>query len=223
MGAEQAVRVLRCAVFATATTVLAALAHLASGTHLPPAGWLLAAGAGVGVAVHPLTRRERGLPTVLGAAVAGQLVLHAVLTVAMAGSCGRGSAGAAAMPGMSPARVPMAGAMGSGLGCTAGGWLPMSAPGRPATVMLVGHLLASVALAWWLRRGERAVARLGVVLTQALAPVVRRLLAVLLPARPVLRPAVLRVVGWGVVRVPHPGLRGAQVRARRGPPEAVAA
>lgn len=221
MGAQQAVRVLRCAIFATATTVLAALAHLASGMATPPPGWLLAAGAAVGVAVHPLTRRERGLPTLVGAAVAGQLVLHAVLTVAMVGSTCRLSNGAAAMPGMGPA--PITSATANGMGCAAGGWLPMSTTGRSAGVMCAGHLLAAVMLAWWLRRGERALVRLGVVVRQALAPVVRRLVAVLLPVRPPLTPAVAHAAGWGVIRVPNPGLRGAQVRARRGPPGVVAA
>lgn len=234
MGAEQAVRVLRCTVFATTTTVLAALAHLASGTVLPPAGWLIAAGAGVGVAVHPLTRRERGLPTVLGAAVAGQLVLHAVLTVAMVRSCGHLSTGAPAMPGMASTSVPAARAAGpvaraavvhhavAGMGCSTGGWLPMSAPGRPAAVMVAGHLLAAVLLAWWLRRGERALGRLGVVVVRALAPLVRRLVGVLVPPHAPLQP-VGRSFGWGATRAPHPGLRGAQGLTRRGPPVAVAA
>jgi hypothetical protein len=212
----QAMRVLRTAVFAAATTVLAALAHAASGTVLPPADVLLAAGVGVGIAAFGLTRRERGLPAVLGATLGGQLVLHLVLTLSMVSSCAPAAGTDAAGP-------PVMAGMGRGSdlrGCAAGSWLPMTAAGRSAGVMVGIHVLAALVLAWWLRRGERALARCAVVVAGALAPVARRLAGAL----PVLGPPLRCAVPGGVPvprtgsRVRHPGLRGAQVWARRGPP-----
>jgi len=210
--------VLRAAVFGTASTVLAALAHSLSGAMLPPVGVLVAAAAGLTAAAVPLTRRERGLPVIAVATLLGQLVLHVVLAAAMGTACGGGS-GAGAATGT----VPMS--MGDGAPattCTGGSWLP--AGGTGGLAMLAGHLLAAAVMAWSLRRGERALTRLAVLARRVLAPVLRLLRAAAAAGVPPVAAGPVRAVGVapdGLVG--RPGLLGTQVWVRRGPPRGAAA
>jgi len=216
-------RVLRAAGFAAASTVLAALAHSAGGGMLPPVGVLLCAAVGLTVAAVPSTRRERGLPVIAAATLIGQLTLHVVLTLAMAPACGRsatdGVTGGVAVPGS----MSMGTSTDSGAGCTGESWLPTGA-GTGGWVMLVGHLLAAAVVACALRRGERALSRLAVLVGRVLGPVGRRLLAVVAVGCP---PIVARpVFAAGPASGPpigRPGLLGTQVWVRRGPPGAGAA
>ncbi len=212
-------RVLRAAGFAAASTVLAALAHSAGGGMLPPVGVLLCAAVGLTVAALSLTRRERGLPVIAGATLIGQLVLHVVLTAAMTSACGGSDTGG--VTGSGP--MSMGASTDSGAGCTGASWLPTGG-GTGGLVMLVGHLLAAAVVACLLRRGERALSRLAVLVGRVLAPMGRRLLAVgTVGCPPVVAGRVFAEGPASGPRVGRRGLLGTQVWVRRGPPGAGAA
>ncbi len=210
-------RVLRAAVFGTASTVLAALAHSLSGAMLPPVGVLFTAAVVLTAAAVPLTRRERGVPVIAAATLLGQLVAHTVLTVAMSTACG-GVSGVGAATGT----VPMSMGDGApGTTCTGGSWLP--AGGTGGLAMLAGHLLAAAVMAWSLGRGERAVTRLAVLARRVLGPVVRLLLAAAAGV-PLMAAGPFRAVGVAPAGlVGRRGLVGTRVWVRRGPPRGATA
>jgi hypothetical protein len=139
-----------------------------------------------------LTGRERGWGPLAGALLAGQLAAHVLFTVtAPAGDTGMHP---------SPGHVDS--------GHHAAGWLPVD-------LMLLGHLLAAVVGAAWLRRGERrawAAARRA-------AAALHQTLSVLL-GRPVQVPAGGGVLCWDT-REGRPTQQRVVLRhtiIRRGPP-----
>ncbi|MCC9309519.1 hypothetical protein LN042_20970 [Kitasatospora sp. RB6PN24] len=154
-------RVLRAVPFATVCVLLAAGGHLiGSDTAVPWSavlfGWLLTLAA----AIHG-ARRERGLRAITGGLAGGQLVLHLVFAVAQAVHEAPATPSMPDMPGMSH---------GESLGRTAFG----ISPG-----MLTGHLLATAAAAWWLRRGEAVLWRLAGTASRAATEATRRWAAAL--------------------------------------------
>jgi hypothetical protein len=98
MSEKPILREARAAVFAAVCVLVAVVGHDAfSPGGVPP--WLLVLSAGLlFVAVRPLTSRERGLPSILGAMAGVQLALHQVFSLAQQHAA---TAGAMAMPGMS--------------------------------------------------------------------------------------------------------------------------
>lgn len=158
MRAGAGLRLIRAAVFAAVCAGVSAAGHALTGhTTLTPAA--LAAGFGLALALgYGLAGRERGLPAILGAMLAGEAGLHAVFGAL---------APDVATPMLVPAGSAMAGQMGGH---------PMAAHGGPG--MVFAHAWAGLLASWWLHRGERALwsllrrlgARLAVLLLPAAAP-----------------------------------------------------
>ncbi|MEV5509107.1 hypothetical protein [Streptomyces orinoci] len=173
-------RLIRAAVFTAVCVVLSAGGHaLASGMSVPL--WALAAGGlGVFAVAAPLAGRERSLPGIAAALALGQLALHALFGLGQRGMPAprpadgplAGFAGRLLCnqhPGLSPDQARRV--------ITDAGLDPMTHPGTAAMPapaghdtlghllplspqMLLGHLLAALALGWLLRRGEAALWRL---------------------------------------------------------------
>jgi hypothetical protein len=205
-------RLARSAIFAALCVVTTALGHaLMSGDNLP--GWAVGYSfAAVTSGAWWLTGRERGALAVTAATVTTQLLLHSVFTVSqlIAGTDFSGASGASGASGTS----------GTGtLGLTR-----MSAmhadPGTHAWSpgMVLAHLLAALACAVWIWRGEAAVFRLGRALASFVAEPLRLaglLLAFVTPAAN----GPVRVAGAFGPLLPQP--RGSALRhvvTRRGPP-----
>ncbi|MBZ4323101.1 hypothetical protein [Streptomyces huiliensis] len=174
-------RLLRAAVFTAVCVLLSAAGHaLASCAPVPV--WTLAAGfAVVFVLVAPLAGRERSLPGIAACLAVGQVVLHALFAVGQRGpeaSPRTGHDGPLVSfagrllcnqrPPASPAEArriltdagldaPVAGppaAHGDGV------WDTLAHVLMPSPTMLLGHLLAALAVGWLLWRGEAALWRL---------------------------------------------------------------
>lgn len=152
MRAAPGFRLMRAAVFAVVCAGVSAGGHaLAGHTSLTPDA--LAAGLGLAFVLGcALAGRERSLPVILAAMLAGEAGLHTLfeeLGPAMA----------------APASVPAAAAMAGH---------PM-APHVGAT-MLLAHAWAGLLASWWLHRGERAfwslLRRLGARLADRLLPAI---------------------------------------------------
>ncbi|MFC4566006.1 hypothetical protein ACFO4E_29480 [Nocardiopsis mangrovi] len=166
---------------------------LASGHEVPLTG--LAAGYALVYAIAwAVAGAERGLGTVCGWMMWGQLLLH--LLFGLAHSVENGSA-------------PLSG----GLHAAAHPVAPVPAPDGSAPGMPIAHLVTALLCAWWVHRGEGAAF--------ALARHVRTMLSGVLLLRP-RRP--LPAAPSGPAPVPDPGVRatGAPVLrhsvVRRGPP-----
>ncbi|GAA0352121.1 hypothetical protein [Streptomyces blastmyceticus] len=177
-------RLFRAAVFTAVCVLLSAGGHvLASCASVPL--WTLGAGfAAVFMVAVPLAGRERSLPGIAAALAAGQLVLHALFGLGQqgagtatrqAGSEGRLITFAARLicnqphpmsaaearrvitdAGLDPATHPMQMAMPPRMPMQPQSTLHALLPSLP---MLLGHLLAALALGWLLRRGEVALWR----------------------------------------------------------------
>ncbi|WP_405720254.1 hypothetical protein OG607_07425 [Streptomyces sp. NBC_01537] len=199
-------RLARSAIFAALCVVTTALGHaLMSGDDLP--GWAVGyAFAAVTSGAWWLTGRERGALAVTAATVTTQLLLHSVFTMSQliagtdfSGTSGTSGAGAAGLTRMS--------AMHADPGTHA--WSPG---------MVLAHLLAALACAVWMWRGEAAVFRLGRALASFVAEPLRLaglLLAFVAPAAH----GPVRVAGAFGPLLRQP--RGSALRhvvTRRGPP-----
>ncbi|MGH3815937.1 MAG: hypothetical protein ACRDUV_26405 [Pseudonocardiaceae bacterium] len=185
-------RVARTGAAAGVALAAAAGGHLGSGGAALSAPGLLAAAAALVAPAWWLTGRERGWGPLAGALLTGQLAAHALFTV----TSPTGHAGMHLSPGhLSPEHHEV-------------GWLPVD-------LMLLGHLLAAVVGAAWLRRGERrawAAARRA-------AAALQQTLSVLL-GRPVQVPADGGALRWDA-REGHPTQQRAVLRHTiilRGPP-----
>lgn len=162
MRAGAGLRLTRAVVFAAVCAAVSAAGHVMIGhTTLTPAA--LAAGFGLALGLgFALAGRERGLPVILGAMLAGEAGLHAVF-----GALAPGMAAPVAVP----ADPAMAGQMAGH---------PMAAHGGAG--MVFAHAWAGLLASWWLHRGERALwsllrrlgARLAARLLPAAAPLALR-------------------------------------------------
>ncbi len=182
-------RLLRAAVFTAVCVVLSAAGHMAASFAAVPLWTLGLACAAVFAVAAPLAGRERSLPGIAAGLAVGQLALHSLFAmgqhpmaarpagvsdataVALARhmTCGLGGVrldGGGARRLLGPGGLDMAtaaGLTGSGghaMSGGAGGAWTMSHCLAPSLPMLLGHLLAALALGWLLRRGEAALWRL---------------------------------------------------------------
>lgn len=150
MRAGPGFRLTRAVVFAAVCAGVSAAGHALSGhANLTPAA--LAAGFGLALAVgYALAGRERTLPVILGAMLAGEAGLHVVF-----GALAPGMAASASVP----ADPAMAG---------------HSMAGHGGLGMVFAHAWAGLLASWWLHRGERALwsllRRLGARLAGGLVP-----------------------------------------------------
>ncbi|MFD5425406.1 hypothetical protein [Streptomyces sp. NPDC127084] len=176
-------RLLRAAVFAAVCVVLSALGHVMASCAAVP-WWTLAAGfLGVFAAAAPLAGRERSMPVIATALTGGQLALHALFglgqrqltlvptaddaLIRTAAKLLCGSGAAALSPADAHRIVTRAGIDPASLQSPSGtahqhpALAPAEATGLlPSLPMVLGHLLAALAVGWLLRRGEIALFRL---------------------------------------------------------------
>jgi hypothetical protein len=191
---------LRSAMIATTMVTLAAFAHLVAGGHLPAPGILLAVVALTGLACTAATRLKLSIPAMTGLLAAGQLVLHE--TFAAFGGPPSGPADTVAPHHQVPAVLPVG---------PQHHFQPHELDPSFASLMFAGHLLATLACALLLAKGEDAL--------WSLAAWLRPLIQ--LPA-PVASDAVVApaAAGWPADSAPLPW-RNLRLDCRRGPPAAV--
>lgn len=147
MAVEPALPTLRAAMFAAVCVGLGALMHAAMSQGSIPTSALLAGGIAVYASARLATARgERGLPAIGGLMGASQIALD--LLFSFARHTPTLSVGACRMPGMTgpatPAgtRVPLE---------------PAAARMDETLALLIAHVLAAMACAFWLYRGESAL------------------------------------------------------------------
>jgi hypothetical protein len=184
-----ATRLARAASFGVATLALASGAHVAAGGALPSMMILTILAVPVTMAAVALTGRRCGPVLLLGSMVAAQVVLHETLALT------------ARVPGDMAGQMsaPSASAMGSHAMAYADGW---------SVTMTAAHLVATVATALLLARGEQALWQLVSRLLPALPsePIV-------LGCRPLQREALVSVPAVAPSVVSRgPGLRGPPAR-----------
>lgn len=177
-------RLFRAAVFTAACVLLSAGGHVLASCASVPLWTLGAAFVAVFALVVPLAGRERSLPGIAAALAAGQLALHALFGLGQQGAgtatrqagpegrvidfaarliCNRPHPMSAAEArrvitdaGLDPAVHPARMAMPQRMPMEPQSTLHALLPSLP---MLLGHLLAALALGWLLRRGEVALWR----------------------------------------------------------------
>lgn len=164
------VRLLRWAALGGSSMALAAAAHLIGGGRLPGVGVLTLAGALVGLVALTATVRRLRFPVLLGVLGAEQLGLHYLFSVASTLS----PVGCVMTHGVATHQAVSVGGAGV-LSCALapGGAAPAMTSGSTAdALMLAGHVLATLATAWVLARGEAWLWRLTerVIVAAAAAP-----------------------------------------------------
>ncbi|WP_204912662.1 hypothetical protein [Microlunatus spumicola] len=149
------VRVVRAAVLGGTSLMLATGAHVLGGGSLPGPGVLLVASVLLGLLAALLTARRLRLPLLVGLLGAEQLALHELFRLAgVARACAPGALPPStyATHGTHAAHAAHA-AVGSTVPTCAAGDMVM-ASGAPAWVMTALHVVAVLATAWLLARGE---------------------------------------------------------------------
>ncbi len=166
-------RVIRVAAFAAVSLGLAVAAHVAGGGHRPPPAVANVAFGALMLLGWLASRRERTGRQIAALVIGSQAVLHVVFVLRerMAGPAGsRASLNLASLflchHGSTPissaqVKAATAGIDLSSLTTLARHTTPTPPPGwlvgwAPAA-MIAAHLLAATVVAWWLRRGERAL------------------------------------------------------------------
>lgn len=148
---------LRAAIFTAVCLGLGAGAHRAMSDSPIPVWALVVGGVGAYVAArYAAGRGERGLLTIVGLMGGLQVAFHLLFSYAQ--GLAAASSASAAMPGTSmPAGMQMpAGASMAGMPVAASP-VTMAATMHMSVAMLVGHAVAALVCAFWLRRGEAAV------------------------------------------------------------------
>ena len=246
MSEKPILREVRAAVFAAVCVVVAIIGHDA----FSPGGiplWLLAASAGIlFVAVRPLTSRERGLPSILGAMATVQLGLHQAFATVQQHSATAATASATAgvtpathklpalglwwcgpnapagiakiLTGYSPSALHAAGIATTGMSMPSAHRLPM-APMPMTPGMLTAHIVAALIAVWWLRHGEASAWSLARALATRVVHPMNQLAAAHVPWTP---PKAARAAFSIPDRV-GPGALIRFIVDRRGPPAFAAA
>jgi hypothetical protein len=143
-------RALRVTVFSAVCVLLGILGHgWESGRHPTAAPVVLGSGLAVFVASR-LAGRERSLAALTTAVLAVQAVLHVVFSLCSGGQAAPAAGGYGGFGVHTEHGRHLAPAGAAGAGTAADLHLGMSAG------MVVMHVLAGLAAAWWLRRGEAA-------------------------------------------------------------------
>ena len=226
----------RAAVFAAVCVLVGAAGHDALSPAGIPAWALVVSTAILYVAVRPLTKRERGLPGIVGAMGVVQLALHAAFSSAQQHAPttmpDMQMAAAARAHGLPPVGAwwcgPKAPAGMTGMVMHHAAGMP-SAAGHSMTVGMFGwHIAAALVASWWLWRGEAAAWDLGRALVLLVAEPLRLLGRAFMALA-----ALTRLAAWTPPRVASPRAFDATHRlgpgrlvrfslARRGPPVATA-
>ncbi|MEV6395486.1 hypothetical protein AB0M39_12030 [Streptomyces sp. NPDC051907] len=161
MADQGLLRTVRVAVFTLVCVLLAASGHGMAAGHLPPPALLAVGGMAVAATVGRFACRERTLAEIGGAVTLAQGALH--LLFAFAGPAlpvppsHRGHAGNGEHTGIQTSLVT-----GDSPAPWGGAEEPLGAlMAHSDPSMLLAHLVAGLGAAWWLRRGEALVWRLG--------------------------------------------------------------
>jgi hypothetical protein len=193
-------RLFRAALVTSLAVSLAVAGHLLGGGQLPDIGTVAVTAAVLLAPAAWLARRQLSFAVLFGVLGAGQLTLHTAFAAF--------SPGASCLPQLSVAPLTHYGH--AGLNCTAAMETVSMDGGANSPAMLAGHLLATLATAWLLRRGEAALWQL----LAWLRPLVR------LPRPAGLTPARHRPAAWPTVFVAaqrrnlrHDTLRGPPLAA----------
>jgi hypothetical protein len=205
---------LRLPVLAAVAGTLGTAAHVLVDRELPPPRLLALGLVLVALCGLPARRREASGPAVAVMLLAGQAVLHLVLCLC---HCVPGTAFTTFVHEvLCPGRATAAAQAWAGdpllVARPEAGYVAHVYPGH---AMLLAHLLAAVAAAWWLRRGEAAVwAAL-----RAVRPTLRHVVPVTapatVPAAPRPRPRAQQVAAVVALR---DQVLAAAAHPRRGPP-----
>ncbi len=126
-------RIARGGVLGVCCGALALLGHLAGGGTVPPLPALAAVTVLIGSGLSVLADRRRYFPHILGAAIGAQVVFHVAFSLAT-------------LPGAE-----------AGAGLHVASASEVSGQHAEGAPMLAGHLVAAVAIAWLLARGEAVV------------------------------------------------------------------
>jgi hypothetical protein len=162
---RRSARLLRAGAFAGAGTLLAIAAHRIGGGGTPTGRAQFLAFGALFLLGLPISRRQRGGRCLVALVVVTQLLLHVgfALCGMRGGGSGRGSMWDMVLLCHPIGHAPSAAQLAAARAAVSGLQLPHTAApasmnqlGAMALLMLGAHLLAAAALAWWLRRGERA-------------------------------------------------------------------
>lgn len=195
-------RLFRAVLITGMATSLAAAGHILGGGALPHPGTIAVLAALLLAPVAWLARRQLSFLTLLGVLGSGQLMLHEAFTSL--------SSRALCLPSLTGQMSHHGQA--TGMDCSAAAPAPMPlhlGNGADSPVMLAGHVLALLATAWLLRRGEVALWQL----LAWLRPLVQ------LPRPAGIVPARQRPIATGRPYVPEPR-RNLWADSLRGPPAA---
>lgn len=206
METSLVLRAARAAAFAAVCVLLAVFGHALGSQSALPAATVAEAWCALSALACCATGRERGLPAIAGFMLATQALLHPWFQTAQVA---RPAARCVAVVDL-PSGLSVPALCGGG----APGWALNS-------TVLAAYLLAALACAWWLRRGEAAVfavARLALALGHALLGSLAVVDGVVPP--PAVRRTGRRYREWDGPRALAAGACLAVVR--RGPPAALA-
>ncbi|MDQ1056687.1 hypothetical protein QFZ23_000588 [Arthrobacter globiformis] len=211
MDLRAPLRLFRAALVTLMSVSLAAAGHVLGGGQLPDIVTLAVTAVLLLGPAAWLARRELSFSVLFGVLGAGQLTLHAAFTAFSPGASCLPRLPLAQLPG---SLAPLAGGLTHGghadLSCTAAmETMPMD-EGANSPAVLAGHLLAMLATAWLMRRGEAALWQL----LAWLRPLVR------LPRPAGFTPASHRPAAWPTVFVAA-HRRNLRHDTLRGPPLAV--
>ncbi|MBQ0985170.1 hypothetical protein KBZ10_11680 [Streptomyces sp. F63] len=210
-------RLLRAALFAAVSVVLAATGHAVMSGHDIPLPALLAAIGITGTVAWLAGGRRRGVLSIAGTLLAVQAVLHLIFT--------DGPGTPAAHRRTPVGTLPEAGAGASGTGNdggAAGQFTGLAAPGEHSEhatlAMLAAHLLAALCCAVWLWRGEAVFFRLLRCLGSLALMPLRTLLRAARYGTPAAPRPVRPPLPYGEAALRLRGALLAHVLSRRGPP-----
>jgi hypothetical protein len=145
------VRLARAGIFGGSSLLLATGAHLLGGGSLPGAGVLLVAAVLLALLVAVLTARRCRFGVVVGVLAVQQLGLHELFGLAAAArTCALPVTGSHALHVVGASGVEPSASCATGAGMA----MAMTAGGTPAWVMGAAHVVAVLATAWLLARGE---------------------------------------------------------------------
>jgi len=150
MTREPVLPAVRSAMFTAVCLGLSVAAHRAMSQAAIPPWAIVLGGIGVYAPARLGSRRERGLLEITLLMGVLQIALHLLFAYAQDQAASAAQMSMSPMPGMA---MPPGSSMSSmpGMTMSSGGGMRMSAG------MLLGHALAALVCAWWLRRGEAAV------------------------------------------------------------------
>ncbi|WP_158711115.1 hypothetical protein [Streptomyces albus] len=217
-------RLLRAALFAAVSVMLAATGHAVMSGHDIPLPALLAAFGTTGTVAWLAGGRRRGVLSIAGTLLAVQTVLHLIFTDGPGTTPAHRRTPGGPLPEAGGAAGTAASGTGHG-GGAAGQFTGLAVPGEHSEhatlAMLAAHLLAALCCAVWLWRGEAAFFRLLRCLGSLALMPLRTLLRATRYGAPAAPRPVRPPMPYGEAAIRLRGALLAHVLSRRGPPPRV--